>query len=142
MAKVRGFKRRLEPFGATQARGKQYAATRKLQNRIHELEQQVVVLERREAHAHAKVMEAERLARDAQPTAVQVVAMEAFARLPAMVLLELEQRAPGIVAYGIELGKWALRLRGTLGVCPKCDGTHRSRAEQLACSGARTSEAP
>jgi hypothetical protein len=107
MAKVRGFSKRLEPFGATKARGKQFAAERKLKNRIHELEQQVAALERREADAHVKLVEAERRALIGQPTAGQHAALKVFAALPTATMVEL-----GLVDHGLELARWSLELQG------------------------------
>lgn len=107
MAKVRGFKRRLEPFGATKARGKQFAAERKLKNRIRELEQQVAMLERREAEAHAARMEAERRMVLAQPNVGQHAALKAISSLPTAKVVEL-----GVLDHVVELAKWSLDLAG------------------------------
>lgn len=103
---------RPEPFGATKARGVKYAKQRKLFNRIHELEEQVAILERREAHAHARAEEAERKLAGARPNVRRVLAMEAFARLPAITLIELEAHVPRIVDHALELGRYALELQG------------------------------
>lgn len=101
MGKVRGFKNRLEPFGATKARGKGFAKERKLLNRIHELEQQVAALERREAVAHARAIEAERLEIVARPTPMQLAALRAISNLTANDIVELN-----LVQHAIVLTNW------------------------------------
>lgn len=106
MARVK-FTTRQEPFGATKRRGKQYAAERKLKNRIHELEEELSAMQRREAHAHASAMDAERRLGIAQPTAGQKAAIHAFGNLPAATLVELK-----LVDEGLELARWSNELHG------------------------------
>ena len=101
MAKVRGFKQRLEPFGATKARGKRYAAERALRNRIHEVEQEIEILRRREAHAHARAEEAERRASAASPNTAQVAAMRAVANMSVVQAIDL-----GLLDSVLEIAKW------------------------------------
>ena len=105
MAKVRGFKKRLEPFAATKARGRQNAATRKLLNRIHELETELAAVQRREAHAHARAEDAERRIRSNVLTEDQLNSLRRIVHVPLTKLVDLDLQAPALV-----IAKWLIEI--------------------------------
>lgn len=97
--------KRLEPFGATQKRGKQYEKERKLKNRIHELEQELAGNLTALANLNASKVDAERKARDAQPTENQLNALRRIAHVPLTKIVELKLEAPALV-----IAEWVLAL--------------------------------
>lgn len=101
----RGFKRRLEPFGATKKRSKKFEQERRVKNRIHELEQALAASERSAAHLTAELVEAKRKVDAGRPHASQLAALRAFATLPMTIMIEL-----GLDREGAELARWALNL--------------------------------
>lgn len=98
---------RLTKWNATAAQAKVFAKERKLKNRIHELEQELLAVETVNANLISAVNDAKREADFARPSTKRIVAMERFARLPMLHLVEHD-----LVVSALELANWALELQG------------------------------
>lgn len=102
---------RQTPWNATKEQAKQFAKVRKLQNRIHQLEQDLAAAKRAEADAIVTANEQKRLRMAALPTAVRAAALDAIANMPVRKLLQVGL-SPILV---VEIAKWSLELDGEQG---------------------------
>lgn len=95
-------------FGATKAQGKQFAATRALKNRIHELEQKAAADSLHLAHQTKVITELQNRLVAAKPTKAQLAAMRSLCQHVGY----LEALRLGVLSELLEIARWLMQLDG------------------------------